>query len=76
MKKYLPISIGDDTTDEDTFRAIGKKGITILISRKPRKTFAQYRLDSPKEVVKLLKWFLTLRNTHNAGRKTSYELVD
>jgi len=55
-KKYLPICIGDDTTDEDAFRAIGKKGITILVSRKPKKTYAQYRLNSPKEVLSFLKW--------------------
>ena len=44
------ISIGDDKTDEDAFRALGKKGISILVSGKQRKTFAQYRLNSPKEV--------------------------
>ena len=66
MKKYLPISVGDDKTDEDAFRAIGNKGITIFVSRKPRKTFARYRLKSPKEVIKLLEWFLTLRNTRYA----------
>jgi len=54
-KKCLPICIGDDITDEDAFRAIGKKGISILVSRKRRKSFARYWLKSPKEVIKLLK---------------------
>lgn len=54
-KNTLAICIGDDKTDEDAFRALGKRGISILVSRKRRKTFAQYRLKSPKEVIKLLK---------------------
>jgi len=55
-KFLLPICIGDDITDEDAFRALGKKGISILVSKKKRKTKAQYRLASVKEVVNLLKW--------------------
>lgn len=54
-KKSLPICIGDDITDEDAFRAIGKTGITILVSEKKRGTRAQYRLTSPEEVIKFLK---------------------
>jgi len=56
QKKCLPICIGDDITDEDAFKALGKKGISILVSRKKRKTNANYRLSSPGEVVSLLKW--------------------
>ncbi|MBL7157793.1 MAG: trehalose-phosphatase [Candidatus Omnitrophica bacterium] len=55
-KGTLAICIGDDKTDEDAFRALGKKGISIVVSRKARKTLAQYRLNSPKEVFNLLKW--------------------
>ncbi|MGB2705872.1 MAG: trehalose-phosphatase, partial [Candidatus Omnitrophota bacterium] len=54
-KDTLAVCIGDDKTDEDAFRALGKRGVNILVSRKRRKTFAQYRLKSPKEVIKLLK---------------------
>lgn len=59
----LPVYIGDDKTDEDAFRAIGKKGITVLVSGERKKTRAQYRLSSPKEVMGFL-------------RKLSRELVD
>ena len=54
LKKYLPICIGDDKTDEDAFRILRNRGITILVSRKKKKTAAQYRLKSPKEVVRFL----------------------
>lgn len=53
-KNTLPICIGDDKTDEDAFKSLGKRGITILVSKKRKKTFAQYRLNSPKEVIKFL----------------------
>jgi len=62
--KHLPASspdvicIGDDRTDEDAFRALGKRGISILVSRKPRKTAASYRMRSPKDVFKFLKFIL------------------
>ena len=55
-KFLLPICIGDDITDEDAFGALGKKGISILVSKKKRNTQAQYRLASVKEVINLLKW--------------------
>jgi len=54
-KNGLPICIGDDITDEDSFKVLAKKGIGILVSKNARKTFAQYRLESPKDVAKLLR---------------------
>ncbi len=59
-KKCLPICIGDDITDEDAFRALGKRGINILVSVRSRKTNARYRLRSPGEVAGFLEWILTL----------------
>ena len=58
QKKCLSICIGDDITDEDSFKAVGKKGITIFVSRKKKKTSAQYTVDSPREVHKLLNWYI------------------
>lgn len=52
-KKRIPIYIGDDTTDEDAFRVIKKKGIGICIGRNPE---ADYYLESQKEVKILLQW--------------------
>jgi len=59
-KKCLPICIGDDITDEDAFRALGEKGISILVAKRRRRTFAQYRLSSPRKVAGFLEWVLTL----------------
>ncbi|HEU0273518.1 MAG TPA: trehalose-phosphatase [Candidatus Udaeobacter sp.] len=51
----LPMYIGDDRTDEDAFRAIGKSGIAILVSEQPRVTAASYLLKDPMEVQQFLR---------------------
>lgn len=61
-KRALPICIGDDKTDEDAFNALGKEAVTILVSEKPKKTKAKYRLGSPKEVLRFLKTILEEKN--------------
>ncbi|MDD5383018.1 MAG: trehalose-phosphatase [Candidatus Margulisbacteria bacterium] len=53
LKKHLPIYIGDDRTDEDAFRALKKKGITILVG-KNRKTAAIFTLNDINDVYKFL----------------------
>ncbi len=65
MKKYgkggrtsrlLPIYLGDDLTDEDGFRVIGKygNGISVFIGEPRQDTAARYFLGSPTEVAKFL----------------------
>lgn len=51
----FPIYIGDDTTDEDAFRVLKNKGLTVFVG-KPKKTCAKYYLKNPKEVHIFLKW--------------------
>lgn len=51
--KALPIVIGDDLTDEDMFRAIKNRGLTIRV-RQSHKSAASYYLESPVEVRKFL----------------------
>jgi len=50
--------LGDDTTDEDAFRVLRTRGTGILISEKPRKSSADFRLSSPEEVKKWIQNFL------------------
>jgi trehalose 6-phosphate phosphatase len=58
--RSIPIFIGDDLTDEDAFRAIGKRGITIAVGNETRPTAAQYVLKDPDEVKRFLKGLLVL----------------
>ncbi|MBN2543734.1 trehalose-phosphatase [bacterium] len=54
-KNDYPVYIGDDTTDEDAFKVLKKRGLTILVSDVERPTSAQYRIENPDDVVELLK---------------------
>jgi alpha,alpha-trehalase len=45
-----PIYIGDDSTDEDAFRALKERGIGILVSEQPGATAARYMLKDSGEV--------------------------
>jgi trehalose-phosphatase len=46
--------VGDDTTDEDAFRAVGNGGAGILVADEPRPSAASFRVDGPDEVRHLL----------------------
>ena len=48
-----PICVGDDRTDEDAFREIGKRGLTVCVGA-PGKTDAQYYLRNVGEVAAFL----------------------
>jgi trehalose-phosphatase len=51
--KTLPIVIGDDETDEDIFRAVGRHSLTIRVGF-TKKSRADYYLRSTREVAKFL----------------------
>lgn len=51
---FIPLYIGDDTTDEDAFRELAADGIGILVAEKDQPTHAAYRLDDPGEVQQFL----------------------
>ncbi|MFA5335491.1 MAG: trehalose-phosphatase [Candidatus Omnitrophota bacterium] len=53
IEHVLPVYIGDDTTDEDAFAALEKKGITVFVGR-PSRTKAAYFLKDHKEVIRFL----------------------
>jgi trehalose 6-phosphate phosphatase len=50
----MPIYIGDDATDEDAFRMLKNKGITIFVGG-PKRSYARYYLKNTKEVFEFLK---------------------
>ena len=59
-KGKTPIYIGDDTTDEDAFRAVKGRGISICVGSNPG---ADYYLRNQKEVRTFLAWI----NKHNSA---------
>lgn len=49
------VYIGDDTTDEDAFRAVRTRGTGILVAEQDKVSAADFRVSSPGEVKKLFK---------------------
>ena len=58
----LPFYIGDDTTDEDAFKAIKDRGIGIVVMENPRPTQARYSLKNPEEVGEFLEALSSLQS--------------
>ncbi len=50
LKNNLPIYLGDDKTDEDAFRALEDKGITIFVGEPTTLSKATYYLNDSHEV--------------------------
>lgn len=51
----FPIYIGDDRTDEDAFRALRRRGLTVFVGKVREKTSAEYYLRSTGEVISFLR---------------------
>jgi trehalose-phosphatase len=49
-EEVLPFYIGDDLTDEDAFRELRERGITILVRDENRPTAAHFALEEPAQV--------------------------
>ncbi len=52
--KFLPLYMGDDQTDEDAFRVLNRRGITIFVGLSGNSS-AQYYVNDPLEVHHFLK---------------------
>jgi trehalose 6-phosphate phosphatase len=53
-REFEPVYFGDDLTDEDAFAELTGRGISILVGP-PRHSAARYRVDGPKDVVRMLR---------------------
>jgi trehalose 6-phosphate phosphatase len=58
-RSVFPIYVGDDTTDEDAFRALANRGLSILVSNVARPTSARYYVEDPRRVCEFLEYILT-----------------
>lgn len=62
---FRAIYLGDDTTDEDAFRALDDDGVTIVVQSSPRPSAADYCLSDPRAVQRFLDALLAeLRKTY------------
>ncbi|KAL8162339.1 hypothetical protein V2J09_013828 [Rumex salicifolius] len=74
-ENVLPIYIGDDRTDEDAFKVLGKRkqGFGILVSKVAKETNAAYTLREPSEVKcflqRLVEW---KRKSSSSSRRRGY----
>jgi trehalose-phosphatase len=60
IKNVLPVYIGDDVTDEDVFKALKRKGLTVFVGRTGNSK-ADYYLNNTEEVTKFLRSILDLQ---------------
>ena len=59
----VPMYFGDDTTDEDAFRAISKRGTGIVVGSEGPPSLAQYALEDTVEVTAFLRRLVEARTS-------------
>lgn len=50
--------LGDDLTDEDAFRALAGRGVTLLVRSEPRQTLGDYWIKPPDDLLRFLDQWL------------------
>ncbi|MCU0651927.1 MAG: trehalose-phosphatase, partial [Candidatus Omnitrophica bacterium] len=58
-EKIFPVYMGDDVTDEDGFRALKNKGLTIFVGE-PKASGAAYYVKNTEEVIQFMQQVLEL----------------
>jgi len=53
--EWTTVYVGDDTTDEDAFRAVTPEGVAVLVGRR-EESAATHRLDGQDDVAPFLTW--------------------
>ncbi len=61
-KNVLPVYIGDDITDEDAFKALKRKGLTVFVGESGSSK-ADYYLKNTEEVTKFLRLISDLQSS-------------
>ena len=61
-KNVLPVYVGDDYTDEDAFKALERKGLTVFVGE-PGNSKADYYLKNTEEVAKFLRLITDLKHS-------------
>ena len=64
---YIPIYIGDDMTDEDAFRVLKTRGLTVFVGDSG-KTHAKYYLRNTQEVTEFLEQILKIKTDERICR--------
>lgn len=58
--RVLPFYVGDDETDEDAFRALRDRGVTVLVGPPGETTAAEFSLRDPTDTRRLLEAIASL----------------
>lgn len=62
--------LGDDLTDEDGFRALGDRGLSVLVRNQPRSTEADLRIGMPGDLLQFLdRWIDSAPHSSSASAK-------
>lgn len=64
--------LGDDTTDERAFRALGSRGLGVLVRPRIRRSTARVWLKAPDELLEFLSRWLAAIETTQLARSATY----